>query len=1001
MSSPFKIQSALAGATVSAWSSVCHRLTMFVTAVVVTYSSALAADDTEIFFSREPYIPNVLFVLDTSGSMDELLPNGQSRIEGMKSALEDLICSAPDNSPDGCADGANLQGVNIGLMNFANTVLATRVITEIGSVEDTDHQAEFLTGLNALQAGGGTPTVRALWYAKDYFKGDLHENPTDSLSSILPSPIENECQQNHVVLLTDGRPSGESDAFNTELNALVGGEGGCASNPLDQGTDGDTSILTNGFCGAELTKYMYDVEKIKTHTIGLSYEQDWLQSLSQSGGEGVHATVNNTEDLSAAFREIFEGFASTFAAPTVSVNSYAESRHRDELFYSLFQTRGSVRWEGNVKKYRISDEGIIVDKNDISVIDDQDLIDPASRSFWSDASDGEAVSAGGFAAKLRVNTDRNWYTDYNVAPVNGEITPVEITVDNQADFPLTNEESDFVRSGFVADTLHNSPVLLSYWATKSTAVTPARSEVLFTANNMGMLHALDAETGDELWAYTPSEHMPTIQSYFADATSVDHVYGLDGNFTLHTERDPQPNAANSYEVDTAWLFMTERRGGNRVYALDVSNGDQETNPFKVMWKITGGELAGEPFDIDTDNDGVNDRHYFADLAQTWSKPQMITVRSGCPDACASRELLMFSGGYNADVYDNKDLEYDQLTTPNTGHGNAVYLVNPETGALVWSVGNGAHHSLNLPIEHSVPTTPVVIDSDADGNVNILYFSDIAGNVWRIDLDQRAGSNDELHLSGGQIAALSPPDQNLRFFNQIDVVRNGTSVSTAFYNLMMGSGMRSSPLYQEPHLNKLFVLRDRWVFNTPQSENPSEAYQYVKHTDGSSDIIRATSDIMRDVSDSNTSTSVEYGFYRPFEQGEKVLEPTFITRNSVFTVTYMPPASDVPDEGCVSPLGSSRLYINDLPSGEIRLRENGAEYEEIGSGLKSGPQLIDTGSTSAPFIITGNTANSLESLLGGSAADVTFRKFQRTGWIEKDGFTAPPTQNGAAASGYGE
>jgi len=145
----------------------------------------------------------------------------------------------------------------------------------------------------------------------------------------------------------------------------------------------------------------------------------------------------------------------------------------------------------------------------------------------------------------------------------------------------------------------------------------------------------------------------------------------------------------------------------------VSDALDPAAPFKVMWKISGDDAG------------------FGNLAQTWSTPQLINIKTGCPASCTTQEVLLFSGGYNADVYDNKNLTYP-VTAAAQGHGNAIYMVNPETGALIWSAGKGSNHKLQLDMmEDSVPETPVPVDNNADGAVDILFFSDIAGHVWQI------------------------------------------------------------------------------------------------------------------------------------------------------------------------------------------------------------------------------------------------------------------------------
>ena len=67
------------------------------------------ADDTEIFFGGTVagVQPNVLFILDTSGSMrNTVAGTGKTRLENMQDAMEQLL--------------TRLNGVNVGLMRFSN-----------------------------------------------------------------------------------------------------------------------------------------------------------------------------------------------------------------------------------------------------------------------------------------------------------------------------------------------------------------------------------------------------------------------------------------------------------------------------------------------------------------------------------------------------------------------------------------------------------------------------------------------------------------------------------------------------------------------------------------------------------------------------------------------------------------------------------------------------------------------------------------------------------------
>lgn len=946
-----------------------RKLSLFFSFFALTVVSANSvADDTEIY-SRLNNNPQMLFLLDVSGSMDQR-DNGfaGTRIGRLKDALSTLL--------------ASLSGVDVGLMSY--TSRGINLLHPVGDV--TDNQAALQNIVRSLVAGGGTPSVEALYEGSRYFQGAAPIfGGLPNGASNYTSPIVNECQSSHMVLLTDGVPTGNSgtvDRLNPIYGPCRGGRG------------------SGGTCGVELTgsladndqlNWMGGVNNITTHSIGFNINSNWVKDLAAAGG-GLYRDASSTDQLLAAFRSILDSatLAATAAAPTISVNAFNESRHRDELYYSFYQPQSSPRWQGNVKKYRLLN-GQIVDRDDAPVITAAGIVDEDSRSFWSDTNDGKQVSDGGFAAKQPQS--RNWFTDSGAANFTGDITRRKIN--NNADLTLAEigagsaaERASivgFVRGSdvvdqdfdsitnepnhFVADSLHNTPVLVSYWARDADDLS---NEVIYSANNMGVLHAVDAATGEELWSYTPRELLPNIKKY-VDNNEADHVYGLDGNMVLHSTR--KVSSAYDYEIDEAFLYLTQRRGGRGIFALDVSNGHNTTDPFDVMWKIDGATSPG-----------------FRDLGQTWATPQLIPIKLGCPDNCEVKDVLMFGGGYNP-IYDDTALTYP-VTAAANGHGNAVYMVDPETGELIWSVGKGTHHTLDLPINDSVPETPVPVDSDADGVVDILFFSDIAGHVWRIDLEQNATDAGDLAISGGLIASLAPVvggvKQPLRFYNRIDVVINGNTYSTASFNLVLGSGMRASPLFVEPVLNRVYSIRDPWVFTNPigdeldASGNPVPEYRYVKDsTNNTRDII--TTDVLTEPSPSTTARNHNeyFGFYKVLSaRAEKILQSSLTHAGRIFLTSYVPPDPSVTSNGCEFQLGESRLQIIDLDYGADLLPGSLRPYVRVGSGITPNGTIVDTGQGNGPDFVTGINSEKLVDLLEPDNPNI-FRRFFRTGWTELD------------------
>ncbi|MDQ2988668.1 MAG: PilC/PilY family type IV pilus protein, partial [Pseudomonadota bacterium] len=90
-----------------------------------------------------------------------------------------------------------------------------------------------------------------------------------------------------------------------------------------------------------------------------------------------------------------------------------------------------------------------------------------------------------------------------------------------------------------------------------------RAPSVFTAANDGMLHAFDARTGDELWAYTPRI---TMQKLYKQAST---NYGINHQFT--TDGSPELGDVQIGGVWKTVLVAGLNAGGRGYYALDVTN----------------------------------------------------------------------------------------------------------------------------------------------------------------------------------------------------------------------------------------------------------------------------------------------------------------------------------------------------------------------------------------------------------------------------------------------
>ena len=126
-------------------------------------ASPVLADDAEIFVSRPGDVgarPNVLFVIDTSGSMDtrDGGPGTPTRLEAVRDAAINLV--------------TNLQNVNIGLMRYSSDAQGGMVLEAVDNIDN--NRTTILNRLNTftpLFGNGNTPLSETYYEAALYLSG--------------------------------------------------------------------------------------------------------------------------------------------------------------------------------------------------------------------------------------------------------------------------------------------------------------------------------------------------------------------------------------------------------------------------------------------------------------------------------------------------------------------------------------------------------------------------------------------------------------------------------------------------------------------------------------------------------------------------------------------------------------------------------------------------------------------------------------------------------------
>jgi len=208
--------------------------------------------------------------------------------------------------------------------------------------------------------------------------------------------------------------------------------------------------------------------------------------------------------------------------------------------------------------------------------------------------------------------------------------------------------------------------------------------------------------------------------------------------------------------------------------------------------------------------------------------------------------------------------------------------------------------------HSIPGSPNPVDVDADGIVDVMFAVDIAGNVFRFDMNDDTSSASNF-ATGGVIYELNEGTDFRRFYNQPDVVLTGDRGLEPYFNLVFGSGYMASP--RDPDQNDaIFVLFEDDVFGPPEVEGgiyyDTVTISELYNPRGSGS----------DPADKYTNASD--GYYIPLRgNGEKMLRPGLIFQDTVTYTSYVPDGNTNTDACSGGLIGGSRLYRIDLASGQ--------------------------------------------------------------------------------------
>ena len=209
-----------------------------------------------------------------------------------------------------------------------------------------------------------------------------------------------------------------------------------------------------------------------------------------------------------------------------------------------------------------------------------------------------------------------------------------------------------------------------------------REPIVYFGANDGMLHGVSACTGKEKIAFVPNTVMADLPNLTSPSYS--HQYYVDGSPTV---------------LDAFWsgawhtaLVGSLRAGGKAVFALDVtdpSSFSEASAANIVLWELNDGDLP--------------------DLGYTFSQPAIIKAKG-------HGWVAAFGNGFNS-----------------TSGKAVLYMVDIATGSVRATkvLDNGSGNGV---------ATIAPVDTDNDGEVDLIYAGDLKGNLWRVEASNTGFGN---------------------------------------------------------------------------------------------------------------------------------------------------------------------------------------------------------------------------------------------------------------------
>lgn len=730
-------------------------------------------------------------------------------------------------------------GVRYGIARF-NGDTGANILADVGAgIPAIESQVD------AMVATGYTPTAEAMVDIMEHFQQDGGS-----------APIEYECQQTFLVVVTDGIPTRDLN-----VPAYIGDQDGDGREP------GDCASIGFPDQNSDCSDYMDDVayymahndmrsdldgdQTISVYTIGFGIRSQLIADAAVNGN-GLYSEAWDLTSLTIQLSSVVGDIVNRISAGAAVAVVSTETGDGSHLYRGKFMPGP---WQGFLECFELPYSSNKAPKWEAGRV--MYKRNPDSRNIFTSLGNQVVDFSTNNAAELAYYIAPNGpgsgtiETDAYGPDLDNDFDSFDQTVGPGFQAAYVDDVIEWVRgddiAGYrqrggwlLADLVHSTPVVvgpprgfrydeafMSYRESWK-----SRRSMVYVGSNGGMLHAFNADTGVEEWAYVPRRVLGKLE-LLAEPTYCHQSYV-----------DLSPKAYD-VEINGTWrtiLVCGLRTGGDSYFAFDVTNPDAP----QFLWETS-----------------------IPNMASSYTDPVVVKTHWGTA-------LWTGSGpNPNGEAYS---------TLIRVDNGNI--LLNHQLGTTIGGM--------------NAATAPAAFDKDQDGITDLIFQGDLAGNVYRWDISDPGVWYVNTFFSGSQPIQATPAL---------------TIDEAGMVNVYFGTG--------------------KYIEASDLNDTQQQSF-YCLRDDGSSSTITAGS--LLHVTDADADSEGWSGWYRDlvFGAGERITQPAVIVEGVVYFTSFRP-SNEICSAG-----GDSYLYHIDYRNGTVVDSDDDGDLDDedvamaLGRGVASRP-----------------------------------------------------------------